>query len=163
MMAIYMKMGKIEGNVTAQGYEKLIECDSAMLGVARFVNMSVGSGKEREVHAPQPIEVVITKNADKATPYMFGESLAGKAIDEVELKFVKTANDAIETFMTWTLKDVLISSYNASGFGESEGEPMESLMLAYTKVEMKYHPRNPDNTLAAAIPAGYDLRLAKKL
>jgi len=163
-MAIYMKMGKIEGNVTAKGYEKLIECESAQFGTNRHVAMSVGSGKEREVSKPSISEIVLTKDTDKATPYLFQESVTGKAIDEVEIRFAKTSNDAIETYMSWILKDVLISSYSASGTGgDSESEPMESLALAFTKFELKYHPRKKDNTLDSAIPAGYDLNLATKI
>ena len=58
---------------------------------------------------------------------------------------------------------MLVSSYSISGVGEDDsGDPMESLSLAYTTIELKYHPRKRDNTLDSAIPAGYDLTLAAK-
>ena len=159
-MAIYMKMGKIEGNVTAQGYEKLMECESVTLSTDREITLSVGAGKEREVSKPAFQEIMVTKEADKATPYLFQEAFTGKAVDEVEIRFAKTSNDAIETYMTYVLKDALISSYQISS--GSDGDPYESVSIAFTKFEMKYHPRESDNQLGSAIPVGYDLKLGKK-
>ena len=159
-MAIYVKMGSIEGNVTAKGFEKHIECLAANFGITRHVSMSVGSGKEREATKPSLSEVTLSKSMDKASPYLFLESCVGKAIDKVEIKFVKTSADALENYLTYTLDKVLVSSYSASSGGD---EPSESISLAYTKIEMKYHPRKPDNTLDSAIPAGYDLELGKKV
>ena len=159
-MAIYMKMGKIAGDVSASGFEQYIELFSFEFGSGRGISMSVGSGKEREATKPSLSEVTCAKAMDKASPYLFLESCVGKAIDKVEIKFVKTSADALENYLTYTLDNVLISSYSAASEGE---DPSETLSLAYTKVEMKYHPRKPDNTLDSAIPAGYDLELGKKV
>ena len=159
-MAIYMKMGKIAGDVSATGFEQYIECYSFQMGAGRGISMSVGSGKEREATKPSLSEVTLSKSMDKASPYLFRESCVGKAIDKVETKFVKTSADALENYLTYTLDKVLVSSYSASSGGD---EPSESISLAYTKIEMKYHPRKPDNTLDSAIPAGYDLELGKKI
>jgi type VI secretion system secreted protein Hcp len=159
-MSIYMSFGNIAGSVTAQGYDKHIECKTVSFGNQRFISMPVGSGKEREVDKPALAEIVIEKKADKSTPYLFQESVAGKAIDKIEIKFVKTAKDNIETYMTYTLYDVLVSSYVSAT--EKEGDPEETVALNYTKFELKYHPRKNDNTLDSAIPVGYDLKLAKK-
>ena len=160
-MAIYVKMGNIEGNVTAKGYEKHIEFLTAGFGNTRHVSMSVGSGKEREVDRPQLQEIALVKEADRATPYLFHEACAGKAIDKVEINFVKTSNDATETYMQYVLSNVLVSGYSAAG--GSDSDPTEQIILAYTKFELKYHPRKKDNTLDSAIPAGYDLDQAKKI
>ena len=159
-MAIYMKLGKIAGDVTAEGFQQYIECYSFQFGAGRGISMSVGGGKDREATKPSLSEVTLSKSMDKASPYLFLEACVGKAIDKVEIKFVKTSADALENYLTYTLDKVLVSSYSASSGGD---EPSESLSLAYTKVEMKYHPRKPDNTLDSAIPAGYDLELGKKI
>ena len=159
-MAIYMKMGKISGDVSSQGFKDYIECYSFQFGSGRGISMSVGSGKEREATKPSLSEVTLSKSMDKASPYLFLESCVGKAIDKVEIKFVKTSADSLENYLTYTLDKVLVSSYSASSGGD---EPSESISLAYTKLEMKYHPRKPDNTLDSAIPAGYDLELGKKV
>ena len=159
-MAIYMKLGKIEGNVTSASHEKWVEAYSFQFGSGRGISMSVGSGKEREATKPSLSEVTVSKAMDKASPYLFLESCVGKAIDKVEIHFVKTQADVLETYLIYELEKCLVSSYSASSGGD---EPSESISLAYTKIIMKYHPRKNDNTLDSAIPAGYDLELGKKV
>ena len=159
-MAIYMKIGKHEGDVSAEGWEKWIECHSFQFGAGRGISMSVGSGKEREATKPSLSEVTLAKSMDRASPGLLLEACVGKAIDKVEIDFVKTSADKLENYLKYTLENVLVSSYSCSSGGD---DPSESLSLAYTKFEMKYHPRKPDNTLDSALPAGYDLELGKKL
>ena len=159
-MTIYANFGKIQGSVSAKGYENHVELESLSFASGREISMEVGITGDREADKPFISEVALTKQMDKASPSLFVGALASKAIDKVEIKFVKTSADSLENYLTYTLDKVLVSSYSASSGGD---EPSESISLAYTKIEMKYHPRKPDNTLDSAIPAGYDLELGKKL
>jgi type VI secretion system secreted protein Hcp len=159
-MAIYVKFGKIEGDVSAEGWEKWIEAGSFQFGAGRGISMSVGSGREREATKPSLSEVTVTKSMDKSSPYLFLEACVGKATDKVVIDFVKTSADKLENYLKYTLYDALVSSYSASSGGE---DPSESVSIAYNKFEMKYFPRKKDNTLDSPVPAGYDLEAGKKL
>ena len=160
-MAIYADFGKIKGSVTAEGFKDHIELASFGLGSGRNIFMEVGKGTERESTAPNIGEVSMNKTMDRSSSELFAGSMAGKAIDKVEIKFVKTSEGALERYLTYTLHDVLVSAYNVSGAREQQ--PTESLSLAYTKIELKYHPRKSDNTKGSAIPVGYDVSKGKKL
>ena len=160
-MAIYADFGKIQGSVTAKGFENHIEWEHFGFAANRNITMRVGAGAERESDKPDVGQFTLGKKMDKASPNMFLSSLVGKAIDKVEVKCVKTSGDATEQYLSYVLSDVLVSTYSVSG--HEEDDPFESVSLAFNKIEMKYHPRKPDNTLGSAIPGGYDVKLGKKL
>ena len=160
-MAIFAKFGKIEGSVSAKGFEKHIELLSAIHSSSRDVSMEVGTGRDREADIPEIQHFQITKAVDKSSPKMWMSSLVGKAIDKVEIKFIKTSEDALEQYLTFTLEGVLVSGYNLGDVKKEQGE--EALSLAYNKILMKYCPREPDNSLGNPIPAGYDVTLGKKI
>ena len=160
-MAIYADFGKIHGSVTAEGFKNHIEFNSFKLGSGRHILMEVGKGTNREGSIPSISEVSMDKKMDKSSPYFFVGSVAGKAIDKVEIKFVKTSKGGTEKYLTYTLYNVLVSGYDIGG--SKDGDPQEHIGLAYTKIEMKYHPRNAENTTNSAIPTGYDVDTGKKL
>jgi len=160
-MAIYVKFyPEVEGDVSAEGYDKMIEFGSFQFGAGRAIHMSTGSGKEREATKPSLSEVTLSSEVGKHSTKLFLEACVGKSLDKVEINLVKTSADMIETYLTYTLEKPLISSYSVSSGGDN---PSESVSIAYTKFEMKYFPRNPDNTLASPLTAGYNLDTGKKV
>ena len=160
-MGIYADFGKIQGSCTAKGFENHIEWEHFGFCANRNITMKVGAGSERESDKPDVGQFTLAKKMDKSSPHMFLETLVGKAIDKVQVKCVKTSGDAVEQYLSYTLSDVLVSTYSISG--HDEGDPFESVTLAFNKIEMKYHPRKEDNTLDNPIPAGYDVKAGKKL
>ena len=160
-MAIYATFGKIKGPVTAKGFENHIQLHAAAVSAHRSVSMVVGTGKNREADSPHLQEFTVFKAMDKASPQLWMNSLTGKVIDKVEIKFVKTSEDALEQYLCYTLENVLVSSYVLDD--EDARDPVETVTLAYNKIQMRYCPRKPDNSLGDPIPAGYDVKLGKKL
>ena len=55
-----------------------------------------------------------------------------------------------------------MSDQNASTGGGGD-EPIENISLNFSKVEFEYKPQKADGTLGDAIPAGWDLKLNKKV
>jgi len=163
---IYMKFGKIKGDVTAKGHEGWIELTSAQLGVNRQITSPTGRGANREASAPSMSEIVVTKFVDQASTDLFRASMWGEGVD-VEIHFVKSddspANDPINPYMTLKLKNTLISNYSVSGHGgDSHSKPMESLTLNFTGIE--YALGGPKNTKNQAPPPQtlkWDLSSAK--
>jgi type VI secretion system secreted protein Hcp len=137
-MPIYMNFGgstppEIRGNVTESNHVGWIELESAQFGVAR--NKTAPTGR-REDDRPATSEIVVTKVHDVSSTGLFRESLQGKG-KKVVIDFVKTDKGKPEVYLTITLTDVLVSSYNVGGHGGSgpKNLPMESLTLNYAKVE----------------------------
>jgi type VI secretion system secreted protein Hcp len=152
-MAIYMKYGDLEGDVTADGYEGWIECSSLQFGVGRGISSPVGKSSDREASTPSVSEIVVTKRTDKTSPNFFQESVEGEG-KTVEFHFTRTAAGTIESYFEITINNTLISGYSLSSAGDA---PSESLSLNFTKIEVKYIPINDDHSTGTPVPAGYDL------
>lgn len=158
-MAFYLKIKGIDGGVTAKGFEKAIELASVNFGVGRSVATKTGAMFDRQVGTPTFRGVTITKKVDKATPYLFTKSCGDTAIDQVVIEECRGENE-IAPFATYTLSDVIISSYENSGVASDNGvaDTRETLQLNYSKVEIKVKPKN-----GSPVSSGFDLEKATSL
>lgn len=166
-MAIYLKLDGVDGNVTAKGYEKWIQVDTCHFGVSRDVTMEAGKTANRESVKPRISEVSITKRADNSVAALFKEAVVGKKGRKAELAFVRTGEKALEQFMGYKLKNVLVSGYSISADGDEEtggsGEPIENLSLSFTECEIEYKDHAADNSNSNPKRAGYNLELAEPI
>lgn len=158
-MALYMKYGSIDGDVTASGHEKWIQLNSFQWGVGRGVSSPVGAAADREASEPSVSEIVVTKEQDKASVKILGESLLGSG-EKVTIDFTRTDKDKLVTFLTFTLEEVMISGYSLSSGGE---RPAESISLNFTKVEMKLTPTGAANKSESPEAFTYSIAEAKKM
>lgn len=158
-MAVYLKIEGIDGDVTAAGHEKWIECDSMQWGVGRGIHTPTGSSSERESSPPSVSEVTVSKAMDAASPKIFTEACVGKA-KQVDIHLVQTGPNELETYMEYVLTNALISGYSVSTGGD---RPHESLSFNFTKVEMKYTPFDNEHNAGDPVPAGYDVSAGKKI
>jgi type VI protein secretion system component Hcp len=141
-MPIYMKIEGYEGPVTGK-YKGYIELQSCQLGTNRNIGNSTGTGSNKEASAPASYEVVITKNPDDSSAFLFTEALSGKG-RKITVVFVRD-NDA--PYLSIDLENALISGYNLSGHGgDNHVKPMESLTINAAKISY--------STVATAAPKG---------
>ncbi len=134
---------RFRGEVKAKGYEGWIELQSAQLGVTRPIGNATGRGSGREGTSPAVQEIVVTKLHDSASTAIFQEALQGHG-KLIVIAFVKEDGTA---YLKVVLQNTLISSYSVSGHGGgSQGQPMESLTLNFTKVTFESLPQSPDTT-----------------
>ena len=77
-MAIYMKFGDVNGDVTTEGYKNWIELNSFQFGVSRAVSSGAG-GATRESSAPSISEIVVTKLFDSSSAKLYQE-LVGRGL-----------------------------------------------------------------------------------
>ena len=160
-MAIYLEYEGIKGNVTADGYQDHIAVDSVSFGVGRGISMEAGNLSNRESTRPSLSEVTLTKAADNSVTAIFKEAVTGNAGKKVVIKFVRTGADKVMEYMDYTLENCLVSSYSMSA--SSEGEPMESISLSYSKIMINYSDFDKTNKSGNPQRVGYDLETAKPL
>lgn len=158
-MAIYLKLGDIKGNVTADGYADHIGIDSFSFGVGRAISMEAGRTANREASRPNVSEVTISKMADNSVNSLFKESTVGSKGLEAIFKFVRTGADKLDEYMTITLKNALVSSYSLSAGGD--GAPMESVSFSYTEIEVSYKDSDAKNASSGPARVLYNLELGK--
>ena len=156
-MPIYMKFGKIEGDVTTAKYEKWIELNSFQYGVGRAVSSGSG-GNTRESSAPNVSEIVVTKHFDKASAKLYQDSVAGTFDTKVVIKMNTTTKNKTETFLTFELSDCGVSSYSLSSGGDN---PMESLSLNFLKVMVTPTPLDKSGQIKKGDVVSYDLLAMK--
>ena len=158
-MAIYVKIDGIKGNVTTDGYADWIEVESMAWGVGRAIITEPGRVADREGTMPSLSEVTMVKAMDKASPYLFTETVSGAA-KPVEIHVMRTDAAGSTAYVQYELDNCLISSYSVNSGG---GRPSETFALNFTKLIMKYIPGKEDHSVDAPIPAGYDIETAKKV
>jgi len=144
-MALYMKYGTLEGEVTEPNHAGWLAIDSASFGVGRSTNTEVGSGQEKR-HRDQPTisDLQISRTYDKASPLLFNEAVVGKP-QKVEIDFLEPADGpdaAPNVYLKYTLRNCLLSSYSVGGGG---GGATESMALNFTAINIEYTASRPDS------------------
>jgi len=160
-MAIYLDYQDVEGNVTAEGYEKHIAVLSCQFGVGRAISMEAGNLSNRESTRPSISEISLTKLADNSVTSIFKEAVTGSAGKNVTIKFVRTGADKVQEYMSYTLENCLVSSYNISA--DAENEPVENISLSFSKLMINYNDHDDSNKSGSPQRVGYDLKAAKPL
>jgi type VI secretion system secreted protein Hcp len=156
-MPIYVQYAKIAGDVTATGHEKWIEVNSFQFGVGRGISSPTGGSSDRESSAPSVSEIVVTKPTDVASTKLFNESLQGEG-EDVTIDFCKTDKGKLETYLTYTLTNTMISGYSLSSGGD---RPMESLSFNFTKVEQKSTAQGAAGDTGSPDAVTYDVAAGK--
>jgi type VI secretion system secreted protein Hcp len=157
-MAIYLNYDGVKGDVTSAGHEDWIEVSSMQWGVGRGIHTPTGSSQERESSAPSISEVTCTLMMGKSTPALFTEACVGIG-KTVKIDLVQTGSK-MQTYMSYTLTETLISGYSMSSGGD---RPSESVSFNFTKIEMKYTPYDNTNEPGSPIPAGYNISTGAKV
>ncbi|MBL7794949.1 MAG: type VI secretion system tube protein Hcp [Saprospiraceae bacterium] len=134
----FLKIDGVDGESTDAKCRECIHIESFSWGAtnpsatgAHGAGGGGGAGKV-SVH-----DISITKMNDKSSPDLMQAAASGQHIKEAKLTCRKAGGDQQE-YLTYTLEDVLVSSYSTSGQGSSSGRPMESLSLNFTKVTFQW-------------------------
>jgi type VI secretion system secreted protein Hcp len=61
-------------------------------------------------------------------------------------------------FLTITLRDVLVSSFQTTAGGGDESGPLDSISLNFTQIEVEYRETKGDGTLGTPVKFGWDVK-----
>lgn len=159
-MSIYcdFENKSIKGNVTAKDFEGCINCRTFGFSVGRAISMEPGNCANREATRASVSEVTFSHEADISAVSLFNEAVKGSTGKKVVFTFVQVSGDKLIPYMTYTLEDCLVSSYSISG--DDEGNPMETISLSFTKIEVKYIDQTKSNAIGGQQVGFYDLASA---
>jgi len=156
-MAIYMKYGDIDGQVTTEGFNKWIELNSFQMGAGRGIGSARGTGANREASEPSISEITVTKVWDAvSSSKLFEEAVSGTMDRKVEIKFTQTGGKKQEVFLIVNLTNTGISGYSSSSSGE---KPTESVSLNFAKIEVIPKITNNDGSIEDGQKVSFDLKL----
>jgi len=99
---------------------------------------------------------------NKASPALFLACATGEHIKKAELLCRKAGKEQQE-FLTITMEDLIVSSYQTGGSGHSDIVPTDQISLNFSRIKVLYKPQKPDGTLDSGTPVGYDVKAQKKI
>ena len=136
----FLKIDGVDGESSDQSHKGEISIESFSWGMSNSGSMTGGGAGAGKV---QFQDFHFTKTVDKSSPVLMEKVATGEHIKDVKLTVRKAGSDQ-QTYLVITLKEVMVSSYSASG---STGDaPVEEISLNFEKIEMEYITQNPDGT-----------------
>jgi type VI secretion system secreted protein Hcp len=150
---IFAKIGDIKGESLDDKHKDEIEVLSWSWGVTNAGSKSGGGGGgegKASFH-----DLSFTHNIDKASPVLLKGCATGQHLKEATITHRK-AGRGNQEFLIVKMHDVIITG--VSNGDSSEGSHVESVSLAFAKVDLEYRPQKADGSLDAGIHFKYDIK-----
>ena len=117
-------------------------------------------------HIPIGVAIVddfqITAQCSKASPVLFQYSALSRQIPKATITLQRTDSTGASTdFLTWTLSDVLITSYTTTYDGTWDSKVTDQISLSFGKASFRYVPMNPDGTYSSPVEAAYEVQVPR--
>jgi len=154
----FLKIDGVDGESSDDRHKGEIEVHSFSWGASNSGAFSYGSGASSGKVTISSFNFM--KTVDKASPQLFTKAATGEHIEEVRLAGVMEGANPTEYYII-TMQDAVISSYKQ--YTSADGTPTESVYFTFGKIQIEYHPMNPDGSAGEAIKAGYDVKSATKI
>jgi type VI secretion system secreted protein Hcp len=152
-MPIYLQIDGIQGDATQQNHTQWTDIKTMTWGVSRSMNTLAGATANREGSEPSVGEVTLTKTSDSSSVKLFQQATSGSSGVSAKIHLVTSGNPG-DTYLEYTLSNTLISSYSMAAAAD---RPEETVVLNFTKVEMKYTPYDSQHNPQSPVIASYDL------
>ena len=153
---IFAKIGDIKGESVDSKHKDEIELLSWSWGVSRSVS---GSGSGAGTGKAHFSDLSFTHKIDKASPLLLKACATGQHLKEATITRRK-AGKGQQEFLVIKMNDVLVTSVADSD--DSGGDLMESVTLAFAKVDLEYRPQKPNGSLDAGLHFKYNLKTNKE-
>jgi type VI secretion system secreted protein Hcp len=141
---------KVEGESQDSKHQGEIELESWSFGVSNATSALGGGAAGKSV----PGDFTATKKVDRSTGRLAQAVATGDHFKSAILT-VRRAGGTQQDYLTITLSDVFISSYQAAGSGGGT-LPMDSISLNYAKLVWEYKTQKADGSLGGSVKLGYD-------
>jgi len=151
---IFAKIGDIKGESLDSKHKDEVEVLSWSWGVSQSGTMAYGGGGGEGKASFNDFN--FTHHVDKASPVLMKACATGEHIKEATIT-VRKAGKGQQEFLIIKMTDVLITSVNPSGSGDSAATA-ESVAMQCAKVDLEYKPQKADGSLDAGLHFKYDIK-----
>ena len=156
-MSIFARIGTVKGE--SQDAKHLDEIDvlSWSWGVSQSGTAGHGGGGgagKASFH-----DFNFTHHVDKASPLVMKACATGQHIGDATIT-VRKAGNGQQEYLIITMTDLIVTSVSTSV--SAEGGTIESVVLAFAKVDLEYKPQKPDGSLDVGLHFTYDLKAQKE-
>ncbi|HET9738637.1 MAG TPA: type VI secretion system tube protein Hcp [Solirubrobacteraceae bacterium] len=156
----FLRIDGIEGESTDSKHKGEIDVMSWSWGASNTGMAGVGGGAGAGKATIQDLH--FTTKLSKASPRLFLACASGQHLKQAKLSAVKAGAKQAE-FLTITLNEVLVTSYQTGGSEAADIVPMDQVSLNFAKLRMEYRGQKADGSLDAPIVAGWDVKTNVKV
>jgi type VI secretion system secreted protein Hcp len=153
---IFAKIGDIKGESLDSKHKDEIEVLSWSWGVTNPAKASGGGGGAGKASFH---DLSFTHKIDKASPLLLKGCATGQHLKEATITQRK-AGKGQQEFLIIKMSDVLVTAVTEDD--SKEGGQLESVSLAFAKVDLEYRPQKSDGSLDAGIHFKYDIKAHKE-
>ena len=130
----YLKFDGIDGEAQDRDHKNWSNLTSFSQG--HFVPTDAATGRARGRVVFE--DIVVTKELDKASPKLAEACAQGKVFPKVDIHWTRVAADGAQTYYSYELKNVLVTSYSLGGSAQSDPVPTETLSLNFEEIKATY-------------------------
>ena len=155
--SIFARIGTIKGESRDARHPNEIEVLSWSWGVshAGATNQGGGGGAGKASFH----DFTFSHHVDRASPLLMRACATGEHVKDATIT-VRKAGKSQQEYLVVKMTDVLVTSVSL-GVGGDGDSSVESVGLAFAKVDLEYKPQKPDGSLDAGIHFTYDLKANK--
>ena len=136
-MAAYIKFDGVDGETLDKDHKAWSDILSFSQGVSQPGGSATGATRRRGDAILD--DVSVSKELDKSSPKIAESVCKGKVYPKVEIHLTASYTDAGRTtYYAYELKNVLVTSYNISGSGQSEDVPTEQISMNFEEIKVTY-------------------------
>jgi type VI secretion system secreted protein Hcp len=150
---IFAKIGDIKGESLDNKHKGEIEVLSWSWGLTNAGTRSGGGGGgagKASFH-----DLSFTHKIDKASPVLMQACATGVHLKEATITHRK-AGKGQQEFLIFKMSDLIVTGVTSDD--DSEGGQLETVSLAFAKVDLEYRPQKADGSLDAGIHFKYDIK-----
>lgn len=161
-MSIFLYHPDIAGEVADAHHLDWIDVDDICFGTRRRITARASIRHDRESANAELKALTLCHRADSATPYLFLASCCGRGRTVVVDLTETGTGSGSDTFVSYTLKNSLVSSYEVDAHAADDARPTELLTIAYTAMEVRYLPYDEDGRPLPPISVSFDATTNEK-
>jgi type VI secretion system secreted protein Hcp len=136
-MAAYIKFDGVDGESKDKDHKGWVDILSFSQAIHQPGGGSTGVARRRGDVVLD--DVRISKLLDKSSPKIAEAVCKGKVFPKVVIELTASYTDAGRvTYYKYELKNVLVTSYNVSGAGQSDDVPSEDFSLNFEEIKVTY-------------------------
>ena len=151
----FLKIDGILGESQDTKHKGEIEVGTWSWGETAAMPTAPGTGASAGKVTLQPL--TFTSRISKASPLLMMACASGQHIKNAVLT-VRRGGKAQAEFLTITLGDVLVSSFQTASGGEDGSPLVDSISLNFSTIRVEYRETKPDGTVGTPVIFAWDAK-----
>ncbi len=159
----FIQLDGIKGESSDDKHKDWIEIQSYGFGAMQPQSNTASSSGNLGSARVEVQNFSFLHNLDISSPKLFEYCCTGQTIPKVTVNLNRAGGDKTK-YMEYKMSDVIVTSVTGGGASaSSEDVPMETVTLAFGKIEMTYSKVGIDGKTAGNASAGWDLKKNSKV